>query len=78
MGDPTAKEFSGPRSVIDEIETILGVKPIESEGELIYELTTFNPVTQQGYVKVATKAHYDLILKWMKAFVAETGIRSYD
>lgn len=78
VSDPAAKEFSGPRSVIDEIETILGVKPIESEGELIYELTTLNPVTQQGYVEVATKAHYDLILKWMKAFVAETGITSYD
>lgn len=26
VGDPDAKEFSGPRSVIDEIETILGVK----------------------------------------------------
>ena len=78
VGDPNAKEFSGPRSVIDKIETILGVKPIESEGELIYKLTTLNPVTQQGHVKVATEAHYALILKWMKAFIAETGIMSYN
>lgn len=78
VGDPNAKEFSGPRSVIDKIETILGVKPIESEGELIYKLTTLNPVTQQGHVKVATEAHYALILKWTKAFIAETGITSYN
>lgn len=78
IGDPDIKEFSGPRSVIDELEIILGIKPIESEGELIYELTALNPVTPQGVVTIATEAHYDLVLKWMKAFVEETGVTFYN
>ena len=76
--DPEVKEYSGPKLVINEIERILKKKPVESEGELIYELHTLNAVAPQGNVRLGTEADFGLIFDWMKTFIEETGISTYN
>ena len=76
--DSAAKEFAGPKVVIEQIEKLLAVPILEEEGELIYSLTELNEPTSVGEIRVATETDFDLIYKWMVDFIKETGIRAFD
>ena len=74
--DPEAREFAGPKIVIDEIAKTSEV--LESEGELIYHLKSLKPSNLNCEVRVANLDDYELILEWMKAFIVETQINSFN
>ena len=76
--DPSAREFSGPKAVIDFVEQISKLPVVEIEGELIYENRNFKPAPSMGSIRVATDSDYELIFNWMNAFMAETELRPYD
>ena len=74
--DPEAREFAGPKIVIDEIAKTSEV--LESEGELIYHLKSLNPSTLNCVVRVAKPDDFELILGWMKLFMFETQLTSFN
>ena len=74
--DPEAREFAGPKIVIDEIAKTSEV--LESEGELIYHLKSLKPSNLNCEVRVANLDDYELTLEWMKAFIVETQINSFN
>ena len=76
--DPEAKEFSGPKSVIDLLETFGKFKVIEEEGELIYENRNFTPAPALGEVRFASVDDFELVFEWMQAFIEETQLRNFE
>lgn len=76
--DPTAREFSGPRTVIDYVEKISKSSVVGSEGELIYENRKLKAAPSVGHIREAMDSDFDLVFNWMSAFMEETGLRPYD
>lgn len=76
--DSAAKEFAGPKFVIDQVEKLLAVPILEEESELIYSLTQLIEPESVGEIRVATETDFDLIYKWMDDFIKETRIRAFD
>jgi GNAT superfamily N-acetyltransferase len=76
--DDEAKEFAGPKAVIDYIEEIAGETIIEDESELIYECKSLIPSPAKGRVRTGTGEDFELIMRWMQEFMAETGLRSFN
>lgn len=76
--DGVAKEFAGPKLVIDQVEKFLALPVLEEEGELIYSLTQLKEPASIGEIRVANNADFDLIYGWMVDFIKETGIRAFD
>ena len=76
--DSAAKEFAGPKVVIEQIEKLLAVPILEEEGELIYSLSQLKEPATVGEIRVANETDFDLIYKWMVDFIKETGIRAFD
>ena len=76
--DSTANEFAGPKSVIDYLEKVLRKEVAEEESELIYENRKLIPVTPLGEIRTAVSSDYELIFKWMTAFMEETALRSFN
>jgi predicted GNAT family acetyltransferase len=76
--DPSAREFSGPKVVIDFVEKFSKLPVVESEGELIYENRNFRAAPSMGHIRAATDSDYELIFNWMKAFMEETDLLPYD
>jgi predicted GNAT family acetyltransferase len=76
--DPSAREFSGPKAVIEVVEKISKLPVVELEGELIYENRNFKAAPSMGSIRVAKDSDYELIFNWMKAFMEETELRPYD
>lgn len=74
--DPEVREFAGPKSVIDEIAKSSEV--LDSEGELIYSLHSLSSSNVAGEAKRAKDSDYELILGWMKDFMIETQLRSFN
>ena len=76
INDPEAREFAGPKIVIDQIAKTSDV--LESEGELIYQLKSLKPSNLNYDVRVANPNDYELVVGWMKAFILETQINSFN
>jgi predicted GNAT family acetyltransferase len=76
--DPEANEFSGPKTVIDQLETFSEFTVVEEEGELIYENRNFTPASSVGEVRFASLDDFELVFKWMQAFIEETHLRNFD
>jgi predicted GNAT family acetyltransferase len=76
INDPKAREFAGPKKVIDEIAKTSEV--LESEGELIYHLKSLKPSDLNYGVRIANAKDYELVLGWMRAFILETQINSFN
>ena len=76
--DPTAREFAGPKTVIDYVEQISNSLAIRSESELIYENRKFIAAPGLGDVRAAIDSDFELIFNWMNIFVEEVGISGYN
>ena len=76
--DSVAHEFAGPKSVIDFLETVSGKHVSEEESELIYKNRKLIPATPVGDVRTAAAQDFDLIFKWMQAFIEETRLRNFN
>ena len=76
--DPTAKEFAGPRVVIDFLEEDSGKTTLESGSELIYENRKLINSPSVGDVRVATDRDFDDIYNLSKSFIAETGLNEFN
>ena len=76
--DSVAHEFAGPKSVIDFLEKVSGKQVTEEESELIYENRKLIPATPVGDVRTAVAEDFDLIFKWMQAFIEETALRNFN
>lgn len=74
--DTAATDFAGPKEVIDQLSERLQV--LESESELIYELKEFMPAKNIGLVRKAIGSDFKLILKWIRDFIAETELTSFN
>jgi len=76
--DSIANEFAGPKSVIDYLEKVTGKEVAEEESDLIYENRKLIPAAPIGEIRTAISSDYELIFKWMTAFIEETALRSFD
>ena len=76
--DSIANEFSGPKSVIDFLEKVSGKQVTEEESELIYENRTLIPAKSIGEFRTAVTSDFDLIYRWMQAFIEETALRNFN
>ena len=74
--DTAATDFAGPKKVIDQLSERLQV--LESESELIYELKEFKPAKNIGFVRKAVSSDFAMILKWIRDFIAETELTSFN
>jgi predicted GNAT family acetyltransferase len=76
--DVSAKEFAGPKTVIDFLEEISNAPIVEEESELIYQNNSLTPATSIGQIRTGTYEDFDLIFKWMQEFMKETSLRSFN
>lgn len=76
--DSSAKEFAGPKTVIDHLKELRGATIVEEESELIYQNKELIPAPFIGQIRTGTFEDFDLIFKWMKEFMEETGLRSFN
>lgn len=78
LEDLGAKEFAGPKSVIDFIEKISDKTVAEEEAELIYENSRLVPAESKGSIRTAEESDFPLVFQWMTEFIEETGLRNFD
>jgi hypothetical protein len=76
--DVTAKEFAGPKTVIDFLQEISSATIVEEESELIYKNDVLTPAPSIGQIRTGTYEDFDLIFKWMQEFMQETSLRSFN
>ena len=76
--DSNAKEFAGPKNVIDFLEQISGMRTIESGSELIYENRHLIRSPAVGEVRMAVAADFEVIYDYSKHFIAETGLSEFN
>jgi hypothetical protein len=76
--DATAKEYAGPRTVIDVLQKISSATIVEEESELIYQNKSLTPAPSIGQIRAGAFEDFELIFKWMKEFMEETGLRSFN
>lgn len=74
--DPDAREFAGPKAVIDQL--VMNEQVMESESELIYELKDFKPINSLIIPRRASMKDYELVLDWIEEFIQETNLRSFN
>lgn len=78
INDTAAIEFAGPRVVIDYLASLSKSNITEEESELIYMNTHLIPVPFAGAVRTGTGDDFEMILNWMKEFMKETGLRTFN